>query len=212
VATDTLNLLVNVEAAVTQEITEEMRMKLRHEFGFSFLVLRDKIQAELSISHEQEASLQKYLRETAPADLEFLQAKESRGGDFDAYRSKAIQKLDASLQEILSDAQRRRLAELVRQREGLFGGPSLWNGLQITDEEKTKFMAVIEPMQKKMHAAASEAEHGANTTEVQHRVLALRADLERQMEAVLTESQRQRWQEMTGKPIAVEALFDLSGG
>jgi hypothetical protein len=110
----------------------------------------------------------------------------------------------------LSVAQRKRLGELVRQREGLFGGPSLWTDLQITEDEKAQFVALIEPMHKRMDALVAEAQHGTNPADVQRRVLGLRAELESQLEAVLTDSQRKRWKETLGKPIAIEALFDLS--
>ena len=194
-----------------QDVAEETRRKLRHEFGFSFLVYRDKIQVELGLSSEQKAGLDKYLREIATADMAFLQSNEAHQG-FDAYRSKAIMNLDSALKKTLSEVQRKRLGELVRQREGLFGGPSLWTGLEITEEEKAQFMAVIEPMHKKMEAAAAEAQQATNVADVQRKVLGLRAELERELEAVLTDSQRKRWTEMLGKPIAIDALFDLSSG
>jgi L-lactate utilization protein LutC len=84
--------------------------------------------------------------------------------------------------------------------------------MEITDEEKSQFMAVIKPMQQKMEAVAAEAQHGTNVIEFEHQVLGLRAELERQMEAVLTDAQRKQWKELTGKPIAIEALFDLPAG
>jgi len=195
-----------------QDVAEETRRKLRHEFGFSFLVYRDKIQSELSLSPEQKAALEKYLLEIAAADMSFLQSIESHRSEFEGFRSKAIEDLDSMLKETLSDAQRKRLGELVRRREGLFGGPSLWAGLQVTDEEKSRFMAVIEPMHKKMEAVAAEAQHRTDPIAFQREVLALRAELESQLEAVLTNSQRELWQQMLGKPIAIEALFDLSNG
>jgi hypothetical protein len=207
-----LKMIGVVESPPGQEVTEETRRKLRHEFGFSFLVYRDRIQEELGLSTEQKSALDKYLREVAPADLSFLQSNDTHPSDFEAFRSKAVENLESALKETLSDAQRKRLGELVRRREGLFGGPSLWTGLQITNEEKAQFMSVIEPMSKKMESVAEEARHGTDPADFQRQVLGLRVDLERQLEAVLTESQRKQWKEMLGKPIAIDALFDLSNG
>jgi hypothetical protein len=195
-----------------QAQTEESKKILRHEFGFTFLVYRDKIQTELGLSADEKAALEQHLGEVATADLAFLQSKEAHQGEFEAYRSKALEKLESVLKITLSDSQRKRLCELVRQREGLFGGPSLWGGLQITDEQKAQFMAVIEPMHKKMIAVAAGAQHATNRSEFERRVLGLRADLERQMEAILTDSQRKQWKEMLGKPIAIDALYDLAAG
>jgi hypothetical protein len=206
-----LNLIGDSKPATNQEVTEETRRKLRHEFGFSYLVLRDKIQAELGISPEQKSALERYLGETAPSDMAFLQSN-PHGSEFEAYRSKAQAKIDSFLAKTLSGVQRKRLGELVRQREGLFGGPSLWTNLQITDEEKAQFMALIGPMSKKMATVAAEAQHATNVADVQRQVLGLRAELEQQLEAIFTDSQRKQWKEMLGKPIAIDALFDLSGG
>jgi hypothetical protein len=201
-----------VASAARQDVSEEARKMVRHEFGFSFLVYRDRVQAELGLTPDQKGALEKYLRETAPADMAFLQANEGHQAEFESYRSKARESLDAVLKQALSDAQRKRLNELVRQREGLFGGPSLWAGLDITDEEKAQFMAIIEPMSKRMQAAAAEAQHATDRAEIERKVLGLRAELERKMEAVLTDAQRQRWLAMLGKPVAVETLFDTSAG
>ena len=204
-----LKLIGGSEPAASQEVTEETRRKLRHEFGFSYLVFRDKIQAELGLTAVEKAALENYLGETAQADLTFLQAN-AHGRDFEAYRSRAEGKLESLLAKTLSDAQRRRLGELIRQREGLFGGPSLWGDLKITDEEKVHFMAMIEPMSKRMAVAAAEAQHATHLADVQRQVLGLRAELERQLEAVLTVSQREQWHKMLGKPITIDALFDLT--
>ena len=206
-----LKLISDAEPVTPQVVTDETRRKLRHEFGFSYLVTRDKIQADLGLSIEQKASLDKYLEDSAPADMAFLQSN-AHGSEFETYRSKAQAKMDSFLAKTLSDVQRKRLGELVRQRERLFGGPSLWTNLQITEEEKAQFMAVIGPMSKKMAAAAAEAQHATNVADVQRQVLGLRAELEQQLEAILTDSQRKQWNEMLGKPTAIDALFDLSGG
>jgi hypothetical protein len=197
---------------IAQGETDEMKKMLRHEFGFSFLVYRDKIQAELGLSAEQKTALEKYLAESAPADMEFLQSKAEHQSEFEAFRTKAVENLEVVLKKTLNEVQRKRLGELVRQREGLFGGPSLWTGLDITDEEKSHFMAIIEPMHKKMVAAVAGAEQATDRSEIEHKVLGLRADLERQMEDLLTDEQRKLWKEMLGKPIDISALYDLSSG
>jgi hypothetical protein len=195
-----------------QPLTDDVRRKLRHEFGFSFLVYRDKIQAELNLSAQQKDALDTYLGEVAPAYMAYLQTTAAREADFDSVRSKALANLDSELKKTLIDPQRKRLGELVRQREGLFGGPALWAGLQVTDEQKARFMVVIEPMHKKMEAAVAGVRDGANPADVQRHVLSLRAELETQLEGVLTDFQRKQWKGMLGKPMPIDALFDLSGG
>ena len=210
VADEILKLMGDSDAPDSQGVNGEMLAKLRHEFGFFFIVTRDKIQAELGLTKEQKTKLDQYLSENATANMLFIQTKDSHPDEFDAYRAKANENLEARLKSILSEAQQKRLSELVRQREGLFGGPSLWMDLDVTQEEKVQFMAIIEPMHKKMVEVVAEAENGAKPADVQRKALALRADLERQLEAVLTESQRKQWKDSLGKTMAMEALFDLT--
>jgi hypothetical protein len=205
-----LKMIGDANPSGGQDVTEESSRRLRHQFGFFFLVFRHKIQAELGVSPEQSAALQRYLRDTAAAEIVFIEASKSRGIDFEAHRTKAQENLELALKGILSDSQLKRLGELVRQREGLFGGPSLWTGLDITDKERSQFMALIKPMRTKMEAIAAEAQRRTDPSDVQRQVLGLRAELERQLEAVLTDSQRGRWKKMLGQPVGVDALFDLS--
>jgi len=204
-----LTVVGHGETAADQDDTDEIGKTLRHQFGFSFLVYRDKIQEELGLSADQKGELDKYLRQIAPDAMAYLQSNQPDQPAFQAYRTKAVDDLESVLKDTLSDAQRTRLGELVRQREGLFGGPTLWNGLEITEAEKAQFMALVEPMHQKMEAVAAEAQQGTDPIKFEHQVLGLRAELEQQMESVLTDSQLKRWKEMLGKPIDVDALFDL---
>ena len=95
------------------------------------------------------------------------------------------------------------------QREGLFGG-EIWNDLQVTDQQRKQFVALIQQMQKKTETLLEEVRQGGNPDEIRPKVLKNREDLEGQLEALLTDAQKKQWKEILGKPIELGALFDLS--
>ena len=119
--------------AAAQDIPEEARKKLRHELGGSFLVTRDMVQEELKLTPGQKERLEHRLRELIPDLMQSFQKLESmkpeeRKKEFRAYRPSAQEKLAAVLKEILNEPQRKRLRELVLQREGLFGDGEIVEG------------------------------------------------------------------------------------
>jgi hypothetical protein len=196
------------------KIPEEVRRMLRHEFGFSFLVYRDKVQDELKLTPEQRAKLDMRLQEMLPEIMQFFQKigemkSEERETQLAAYRPQARAKLAPALQEILTEAQRTRLRQLELQREGLFGGPENWTNLNITDEQRQQFVAVSQQAQQKIAPLLQEAKSTGNPNAVRPKVLQIRTDLEAQLESLLTDAQKKHWKEMLGKPMDINALFDM---
>lgn len=194
---------------------EEASGKLRHEFGGPFLVLRDKVQEELKLTQPQKESLDHFLRESLPEFVPFLQKleglnPEQRDRERSEYRPKARARLMAVLRKSLTEPQRTRLRQLELQREGLFGDPEALKDLHVTDEQRGRFMVLIQGMQQKIEPLMKQAENGANPADIQRKVLKLRGDLERSLESLLTDAQKAQWEQMLGEPVEVEALFDLS--
>ena len=69
-------------------------------------------------------------------------------------------------------------------------------------------MVPIQETEKKTKAQMDEIQNGANPDEIRPKALRLRLDLEAQLEALLTDSQKKQWQEMLGKPVDLGVLFD----
>ncbi len=217
-AADSILKLMGASApapAAVQDIPEEVRKRLRHDLGGSFLVLRDRIQEELKLTEEQRAKLEQHLRKLLPDAMRFFQKIEGlkpqeREQELGAYRPKAHEELAAVLKETLNTGQRARLRQLELQREGLFGSGEIWKDLPVTDEQRRQFVAVIQEMKQKIEPLLEEARKGGNPDEIRPRVMKLRADLQRKLEALLTDAQKKQWKEMLGKPMDLGALFDLS--
>ena len=199
--------------AAAQGIPEEALKKLRHDLGGPFLVSRDKVQEELKLTDEQKEKLEQNLRELLPDAIQFFQKihdlkPEERKKELGAYRPKAQAKLAAVLKEILSEGQRNRLRQLELQREGLRDG-KIWKDLQVTDEQRKQFMAMMHQAQKQIDPLLEEARNGGSAEEIQPKVIKIRDGLEAKLAAGLTDAQKQQWQEMLGKPMDLADLFDL---
>ena len=199
--------------AAAQDIPEEVRKKLRHDLGSSFLVFRDKVQEELKLTKEQKEKLEQHLRELLPDAMQFFQKieglkPEERKKELRSIPPKA-RKLAAVLKETLNEGQRTRLRQLELQREGLFGSGEIWKELQVTDEQRKQFMALIQQTQKKTQTLMEELQKGGNPEEIQPKVMKIREDLEGKLEALLTDAQKKQWKEMLGKPMDLGDLFDV---
>jgi hypothetical protein len=195
--------------AVYQRVPEEARKQMRHKLDSSFVVFRDKVQEELKLTKEQKEKLEVVL----PDAMQFFQkikgmTPEEQEKELRAYRPKAHERLAAVLQETLNEGQRTRLRQIELQRDQLFGG-EIWKELQVTDEQQKQFMALIPETQKKITALMEEIQKGGNPAEIQPKVLKCRADLEAQMESLLTDAQKKQWKEMLGKPMDLADIFDM---
>ena len=182
---------------------------MRHKLDSSFVVFRDKVQEELKLTKEQKEKLEDVL----PDAMQFFRrigklTPEEQEKELKAYRPKAHERLSAVLRETLDDGQRTRLSQIVRQRDQLFDGET-WKDLQATDGQRRQFMALIQETQEKIKTLMEELQKGGAIGEIQPKVLKCRADLEGQMEDLLTDAQKKRWKEMLGKPMALADIFDM---
>jgi Spy/CpxP family protein refolding chaperone len=192
-----------------QNVPEEVRRQLRHNVDSSFVVFRDKVQAELKLTREQEEKLEVVL----PDAMQFLQKTQSlppdeRKKELKAYRPKARARLEAVITETLNDSQRARLRQIVMQREGLRNA-EIWKELQITDEQQKQFVPLMQQAQKETQTLMEELHQSGKLHEIQPKVIKVREDLEDHLAALLTDSQKKQWKEMLGQPMATADLFDL---
>jgi len=200
--------------ATAQGVAEAALKKLRHDLGGSFVVSRDKVQEDLKLTEEQKEKLEEHFRELLPDAMQVFQKvkglkPEERKKELGAYRPKAQEKLAAVLKETLNAGQRKRLRQLELQREGLRDG-KIWKELQVTDEQRKQFMAMMRQAQKETQSLLEELQKdGKLKEEIQPKVIKVRGDLEGKLEALLTDAQRKHWKEMLGKPMDLADLFDL---
>jgi hypothetical protein len=187
-----------------QDIAEDVREKLAHNIGISFLLFRTKAQAELRVTKEQKEKLDQHLRTLLPEAMQVLQTSNGERGK---YNQKTHEEQAAVLKEILNDDQRTRLHQLELQKDGLFG--PAWNlkELQITDEQRKRFVVPSQETQQMSQALMAEIQKGANPDAIRPKALQLRLDLEVKLEALLTDAQKKQWKEMLGKPVALDVIY-----
>ena len=129
-----------------------------------------------------------------------------REKELDPYRRKAQEKLTKFLKATLKDDQLKRLRQ-VELQQGLFalGRPDVVKELKITREQQKQFMAVVQEMQKKIAPLIEEAQSGkGKPEEIGPKVLKIRKEHERRLEAILSAAQKQQWKEMLGKALSLD--------
>ena len=187
-----------------QDIPEEVRDKLSHNLGSSFLLFRTKVLGELQVTQEQKEKLDQYLQTLLPEAMQVIQKSK---GEREKYNQKTHEERAAVLKEILNDGQRTRLHQLELQKDLLFG--PMWNmqELQITDAQQKQFMTPTQEAQRKTTALMEEIHKGANPETIRPKAFQLRLDLEVQLEALLTDAQKKQWKEMLGKPVDPGVIY-----
>jgi hypothetical protein len=191
-------------AHAAQDITEELRDKLAHSLGSSFLLFRTKVLGELRVTREQKEKLDQHLRTLLPEAMRVLQASNGGRGK---YNQKTHAEMAAVLKDILNEDQRTRLHQLELQKDLLFGPAWNMKELQITDEQQQHFMAPIQETQKRTRALMEKIHNGANPDVIRPKALQLRLDLEVQLEALLTDAQKKKWKEMLGTPVDLGVIY-----
>jgi vacuolar-type H+-ATPase subunit H len=95
---------------------------------------------------------------------------------------------------------------LELQHEGpaaLLGRPEIAKQLNITDEERNQFIGIVQGMQNKMQTLMKEAHDRGNPEQIRLEATQIYADQESNIEAILSDPQKEKWKEMLGKPFDV---------
>jgi hypothetical protein len=172
-------------------------------FGSAFVVFHGKVQDELKLSDDQKEQLKKH-RDTLPDPMEFMQKLQGlKPEDRQKEMMSHHEKLAKLLQKTLKPDQAKRLQQIEFQLQGApyaIGNPKIAEELKITDDQKKKYMTVMQGMQEKMQALAKEIENGGNPQEIHPKMQELHKDQQAKAEAILTDAQKKQWKEMLGKP------------
>jgi Spy/CpxP family protein refolding chaperone len=160
------------------------------------LLLRQKsVREELKLTPELCAKISEY---TNKEHEEYQKALKLSAAE----REKKFDELEKDhenfIAENLSDAQRRRLGQITMQVIGLrfLTRPKAAEVLKLTPEQQEKFKKLHEQARKDL-AAIAEAKDGGNKNE---KLAKLREDLDKKIEAILTEEQKLKAREHVGEP------------
>jgi hypothetical protein len=190
------------------QVPEEARRQIVEAMGGPFVVFRGKVQEDLKLSQEQKEKLEGQLLERVQDAMQFFQTLEGKKPEeaekeLETYRPKAREKLAAFLKEMLKEDQLKRVRQLELQQEGAFalGRPDVGKELNITDDQRRQFMAVVQDLQKKVEPLIREARSGGKPEEIWPKVMQVRKEHEGKIEALLSDAQKKQWKEMLGKPL-----------
>ncbi|HET6882164.1 MAG TPA: hypothetical protein VFI31_18515 [Pirellulales bacterium] len=200
------------EAAVangTVQLPTGIQRQLAEVLGGEFVVFRDRVQDELRLSKEQKQKLSgKFLPHVEATMGLFERIKDLQPADRERqlheHRHKSAEKLSAELKAILNADQQSRLFQLQLQQAGAFallGQNEAFLKLNITDEQRKQFTAVVQEMQKKIEPLMKEAQSGGNPQKIGPRILKIRKEHEDRIEAILSDVQNKQWKQMLGKPL-----------
>jgi hypothetical protein len=193
------------------DIPEEGRRHLIEALGGPYLVYRDKVLDEIKVSKGHRRKLFERLPGVIQETMRHFQKLESlkpteREKEHQSYRQKAQELLTDFLKETLGADQLKRLRQIELQQDGPFAilsQPGVGESLKVTGEQRPKFMAVVQEMQKQIEPLIKEARAGGNPTEIGPRVMKIRNQHAEKIQAILSDYQKKEWKEMLGKP------FDL---
>jgi hypothetical protein len=185
---------------------EEARKHWLHELGGPFFVSRDPVQEDLHLSEDQKQKLRTKLTAEVQevVNLQNLKPNE-REQAMRALREKSYPELETFLRETLSSDQLKRFQQLELQYDipSVMLRPEIAKALEISDEQRKRFMDLIQEMQKAVTSLLKEAKSGGNPQEILPRVTRLRLDCQARIEAQLSDPQRKQWKEMTGRPLVI---------
>ncbi len=183
-------------------VPDEARRQLIEALGPTFVIFREPVQAELKLSAEQREKVHERLTLTLREARQFFQRLDDREpadrpkqvGEF---RERAQEKLAAFLQGALNREQLRRLGQIELQQQGLFAliEPAISERLKVTDEQRQKLIRVVQDLETKARALTQQP------GDPRPKMMELRRNHERDLEALLSEAQKRQWQEMLGKPV-----------
>jgi hypothetical protein len=188
-----------------------MPRQLADVLGGEFVVFCDRVQDELRLSDKQKQKLKEKFAPHVQATTQLFEKvkdlqPEDRERELHQHRQKSAEKLSVELTGILNADQQSRFFQLNLQRAGAFallGQNEAFIELNITDEQRSEFISVLQSMQETIRTLLSEAQSRGNPQDVGPKVTQIRKEHEGKIQAILTPRQKKQWQALLGKP------FDL---
>jgi hypothetical protein len=185
---------------------DENRRQVVEALGSPFLVFRDKVLEELKVNDEQRDKLMQHILEQIMETGPFLDSLRDAGPEgekkLNEHRKSALEKLAKVVKDVLQPEQLSRLRQLTLQRDGGFAllQNDVQKDLEISPEQKKKFMALMKELQENIQLMIKAAQSGGKPEELGPKVEQLRKDQGKKLEAALTDAQKKQWQELLGPP------------
>lgn len=189
--------------------------------GFG-IVLRPEVQKELKLSDSQVKKLRKLIGGRGPGGPPMGGPGGEMGGPpaggppmgdpgrFEGPPRRDRRQEDAQLEKdvkaVLSEAQFKRLKEIVLQQSGpsALARRDVADQLGLTEEQSAKIREILESNRPERPDFQGGRPDPSEMDEMRERMEAQREKLNKKLLAVLTEGQKSKWQAMLGKPFKLE--------
>jgi Spy/CpxP family protein refolding chaperone len=179
-------------------------------FGGGALLLANKsVQQELKVDEAQAAKLNTLAQDQMEKQREQFQklqdlSQEERREKIQELSRTSAAALRKELEEVLKPEQIKRFQQIQIQQAGILGAatmPRVQETLNLTDEQRTKLRTIQEEQQESMRDIFQSA--GDDRAAAMTKMADLRKKTNEKALAVLTDSQKASWKDLTGEPFEV---------
>lgn len=176
-----------------------------------FLLRDPLVQAELQLTTKQKAAAADLAAEFNESIWRFRDASIDSEVALKEARTVNSQ-MEPRLSELLNPRQRDRLTGIALQIQGTdaLGFSSTVQKLSLTSEQQERIAKLSASAQTAIKKVRAQAVGSSNLAELNRQVEKLQVGLQRDLQAVLTKSQRERWAELRGSPVELSKLQPLT--
>jgi Spy/CpxP family protein refolding chaperone len=181
-------------------------------FGGGVALLANKsVQQELKVDEKQADKLNAFAEEQMEKQREQFQklqdlSQEERREKMQELNRTTGAAIREKLDEILKPEQVKRFQQIQLQAMSVLGAaamPRVQEALNLTDEQRTKFRTIQEEQQESMRELFQGGGGGGDREAVMTKLADLRKKTNDKAMAVLTDSQKAAWKDLTGAPFEV---------
>lgn len=193
-----------------------MMMGGRGAGGSALGLLRvEKVREELGVDETQTEALKKLeeqSRQQDRPDFDFRNASDEERQEFfqkmQKQREEQQEEIRMQLETVLTLEQMERLDEISIQVQGVMalGTEEVQEKLEMTSEQKEKLAEIRSGMETKIRDKMREIMQSRDREQMRTAMETMREDMEKEVLGVLTSDQKQKFEEMKGKPFDLEAL------
>lgn len=176
------------------------------------LLQAEQVQQELKLTDDQKQQVEKIAEENREKAREAFQG--DREGAFARMREVA-QEADEKVADVLKDDQAKRVNEIRLQANGpaaLVGDEELARKLNVSREQRQQIREVLRAQGEKTGELFRGRQGEGGRERVRERMEELRKETNEQLLAVLSDEQKEQWQEMTGAPFELDRSQLRFGG
>lgn len=167
--------------------------------------------AQLNLTEEQQQKIQAIQQAQSAEMRKMFEQLRDGGGDREGMRAKFTEmreKFSNQMQAVLTDAQKKKLAEMQEQRgqggnrpggarPGGGFGRNPFSQLNLTEEQQKKMQAIQEAQTADMRKMLEELRNGGGDREgLRAKFTEMREKFDKQREAILTDAQKKKYQEL----------------